>query len=121
MKIGFMIFFLDLTDLYGHVRSSLLAQSLLPSLDRASQTLLQEERLRKSTSSRDIVVRDEVMTLAIKSGGKSRFDCKEKSDSMCSYCNRKGHTSDSCFDKNGYLDWWGDRPRGMGRGMRHGS
>ncbi|GAA0184139.1 hypothetical protein LIER_31432 [Lithospermum erythrorhizon] len=29
---------------------------------------------------------------------------------------RSGHDISTCFSKNGFPDWWGDRPRGFGRG-----
>lgn len=50
--------------LYGHVRSSLLAQDPLPTLDRAYQTLLQEERIR--SNAREKIKCDDVMALAVK-------------------------------------------------------
>ena len=35
---------------------------------------------------------------------------------ICNNCNRSGHESDSCFELIGYPEWWGDRPKGTGRG-----
>ncbi|KAJ9548782.1 LOW QUALITY PROTEIN: hypothetical protein OSB04_021325 [Centaurea solstitialis] len=111
-------------ELYGTVRSSLLSQDHLPTLARGYQTMLQEERLR--TSTREKSNRDDVMAFAVKSLGPARgtirSDTRDKSDLVCSFCERTGHDVASCFAKNGFPDWWGDRPRwkGIGRGRGTG-
>ncbi|GAA0149914.1 hypothetical protein LIER_37025 [Lithospermum erythrorhizon] len=57
-------------------------------MDRAYHAMLQEEQL---TSHRCVSLdRDNVMAL--------------------------GHDISTCFFKNGFPDWWGDRPRGSWRG-----
>lgn len=109
-------------ELYGNVRSNLLSQDPLPTLDRAYQTLLQEEKVRNSSRAKSEC--DDVLTLAVKSDGNKfdrfRYDGKDKSNLVCSFCNRTGHQVNNCFSKNGYPDWWGDRSRSTGRVIGRG-
>lgn len=67
-------------ELYSNMRSNLLAQDPLPSLDRAYQAFLQEERLR--SSSRSKAECDDVITLVVKPQfqGSSRSDTRNKSE-----------------------------------------
>jgi hypothetical protein len=107
-------FLMGLDDaLYGTVRSNLLAQDPLPTLNKVYATLIQEERLR--TVTRTAEDRGEVMAFAVQ----SNFKRKEKGG-MCSHCNRTGHDSDGCFQVIGYPDWWGDRQRGQLKGIGRG-
>lgn len=76
--------------LYGTVRSNLLAQDPLPTLNKVYATLIQEEQL--CTVTRTAEDRGEVMAFAVQ----SNFKRKEKGG-MCSHCNRTGHDSDGCF------------------------
>ncbi|PNX93517.1 retrovirus-related Pol polyprotein from transposon TNT 1-94 [Trifolium pratense] len=107
-------FLMGLDDtLYGTVRSNLLAQDPLPTLNKVYATLVQEERLRMVT--RVTEERGEAMAFAVH----SKFKNKEKEES-CSHCNQVGHNSEGCFQLIGYPEWWGDRRRrpmkGSGRG-----
>ncbi|GAA0151249.1 hypothetical protein LIER_37257 [Lithospermum erythrorhizon] len=103
-------------DHFGALRSSLLSQNPPPTLDRAYHAMLQEEQLMSQLGvSLD---RDNVMAMTVQSSsrGTSRFDPRNKTNGTCSYCHRSGHEISNCFSKNGFLDWWGDRPRGSGQG-----
>uniref|UniRef100_A0A803KWU7 Eukaryotic translation initiation factor 3 30 kDa subunit n=1 Tax=Chenopodium quinoa TaxID=63459 RepID=A0A803KWU7_CHEQI len=104
------------------VRSNLLSQYPFPTLDRAYQTLIQEERLRNS--SRVPSERDDVLTFAVRTDGtrygNNSYNGRDKSDFKCSYCDRYGHDVKNCFSKNGYPAWWGDRPRTPSRGSGRG-
>ncbi|XP_062092281.1 uncharacterized protein LOC133798102 [Humulus lupulus] len=42
--------------------------------------------------------------------GKSKI--ADNYDKFCTHCNREGHDDNSCFQLHGFLEWWGDRPRG---------
>ncbi|GAA0161896.1 hypothetical protein LIER_39317 [Lithospermum erythrorhizon] len=101
---------------FGALCSSLLSQDPPPNLDRAYQDMLQEEQL---LTQRGVSIdRDNVMAIAAQSAsrGTSRFDSCSKTSGTCSYCHRSGHDISNFFSKNGFPDWWGDRPRGSGRG-----
>ncbi|GAA0144008.1 transmembrane signal receptor [Lithospermum erythrorhizon] len=83
---------LFLCDLaFGALRSSLLSQDPPPTLDPAYHAMLQEEQLQ---SKREVAIdRDAVMVMA----------------------------AQTSRGKNGYPEWWGDRPRQPGRGTGRGS
>ncbi|CAH9105980.1 unnamed protein product [Cuscuta epithymum] len=108
------------TDFFGHTRSQLLAQTPLPSLNRAYQQMTQEERVRGFVQAQDD--RPEVLGFAVRTEGKGagRGMKLDKSSLICSYCKFSGHEVTNCFELHGYPDWWGDRPRagikGGGRG-----
>ncbi|KAL6315531.1 hypothetical protein AAG906_000832 [Vitis piasezkii] len=65
------------------------------------------------------------MSFAVRWWSKPKGDGKDKTV-ICSNCKRKGHEADSCFQRIGYPEWWGDRPRtttggrsgGRGRGFK---
>lgn len=95
-------FLMGLDDtLYEIVRSNLLAQDPLPTLNKLYATLVQEERLCEIT--RVTEERGEAMAFAIH----SNFKHKEKGR-LCSHCNQTGHDSEGCFQLIGYPEWWGD-------------
>ncbi|KAI5444135.1 hypothetical protein KIW84_012665 [Lathyrus oleraceus] len=81
--------------LYGTVRSNLLAQDPLPTLNKVYATLVQEERLREIT--RVTEERGEAMAFAVH----SNFKHKQKGR-LCSHCNQTGHDSEGCFQIIGY-------------------
>ncbi|KAJ1375273.1 Zinc finger, CCHC-type, partial [Sesbania bispinosa] len=99
---------------YGTVRSNILAGDPLPSLNRVYATLVQEERVK--TISRSKEERGAVMGLAVQAGHrtKGRGETKDKS-MVCSYCGKAGHDAENCFQVIGYPEWWSDRPRNEGR------
>ncbi|KAI5402106.1 hypothetical protein KIW84_066538 [Lathyrus oleraceus] len=99
--------------LYGTVRSNLLAQDPLPTLNKVYATPVQEERLREIT--RVTEERGEAMAFAVH----SNFKHKEKGR-LCSHRNQTGHDSEGCFQLIGYPEWWGDRPRGPMKGSGRG-
>lgn len=112
-------FFMGLDDkLYGAIRSQQLALNPLPSLNRAYQTVIQEERLKGMATAKDEVA--EVMTFAVKPESRPKgrtVDAREKerldkSKLYCSHCRRNGHDDTTCFEIHGYPEWWEDRPRG---------
>ncbi|KAL6321337.1 hypothetical protein AAG906_016392 [Vitis piasezkii] len=82
---------------YGIVRSNILSTEPLPNLNQVYAMIVQQER----------------------GDGKDKIV-------ICSNCKRKGHEADSCFQRIGYPEWWGDGPRtttggrsgGRGRGVR---
>ncbi|CAM8974826.1 unnamed protein product [Rhodiola kirilowii] len=116
-------FLIGLDSAYGSIRSNLLTQDPLPSLDRAYKTLIQEERLPSGTFHHENNERDSVMAFKLKTDIHSKSHSVDNSDKFCVHCNRQGHDQNSCFQLHGFPDWWGDRPRGVrgpGRGGRGG-
>ncbi|XP_074305065.1 uncharacterized protein LOC141639995 [Silene latifolia] len=108
-------------SLYGAIRSHQLALDPLPSLNRAYQVVLQEERLHASSVT-DFVDPSEIMACAVRrdNGSTSIPDWRalreqerqERRKLTCSFCNEKGHEVQSCFIKaQKFPDWSGDRPR----------
>ena len=92
---------------YGIVRSYLLAQDPLPTLNKVYSTLVQEERVRIVAHGRD--EKGEAMAFAVQGGSR----CKDKNEGktgICSHCNQSGHDSESCFQIIGYPEWWGECP-----------
>ncbi|XP_073051656.1 uncharacterized protein [Primulina eburnea] len=113
-------------DYYAQLRTNLLSQEPLPSLDRAYQQISQEKRVRGITRAR--VSPPEVVGFAILSErrGRAKPEKIDKSGLMCSHCHRPGHDIVTCFQLLGYPEWWGDRSctqgatydRGKGGGRR---
>ncbi|CAH9112536.1 unnamed protein product [Cuscuta epithymum] len=113
------------TDFFGPTRSQLLTQTPLPSLNRAYQQTMQEERVRGFVQTQE--ERPDVMGFAVRTDGKGfgRGGKIDKSGLICAYCKYSGHEIANCFELNGYPDWWGDRPKlgikGGGRGKSSSS
>ncbi|KAF7818865.1 retrovirus-related Pol polyprotein from transposon TNT 1-94 [Senna tora] len=97
--------------LYSTVRSSILAQEPLPSVHKVYSILVQEERVKNITRTKEDRV--EVMALA----ARVHSDARDKSI-VCSHCKKTGHVIENCFALVGYPEWWGDRARGDGRAAR---
>ncbi|KAJ8645102.1 hypothetical protein MRB53_006850 [Persea americana] len=82
-----------------------------------------QERVRTMTRTKE--ERGNPMSFAIQVGRNSGGEGKDKSI-MCTNCKRKGHDAETCFQRIGYPEWWGDRPRtatggrssGRGRGAQ---
>ncbi|XP_010681262.2 uncharacterized protein LOC104896244 [Beta vulgaris subsp. vulgaris] len=122
-------FFVGLdSDYYSTVRSNILSQDPLPTLDRAYQLLVQAERVRLSKTlpvdSPEVVgfaVRTAPRASAASSSSQACPRIREdKSHITCSHCQKSGHEKSSCFEIHGYPPWWEDRKvatasRGVGR------
>lgn len=112
-KVHLFLMGLD-ENLYGTVRSNILAQDPLPNMNKVYSILIQEERVKTITRGKE--ERGDIMALVTR----TRPDGRNKSSVVCSHCNRTGHASDTCFALHGYPEWWGDRPRSDGKGAGHG-
>ncbi|CAH9096288.1 unnamed protein product [Cuscuta epithymum] len=101
------------TDFYGQIRSQLLSQTPLPTLNRAFQQITQEERVRDIMQSKERDENHEVMGFALRMDvpNPRRYEKIDKSGLHCTHCNLRGHTNASCFEIVGYPEWWGTRPR----------
>ena len=114
-------------SLYGSVKSNFLSRKPLPSLDEAYSALLQD----KDSKHTSRVLNDTAETMACaartstNSGAARSYPSREERSNLhCSSCGKKGHTSESCFRKIGYPEWWPDKPKGRvssGHGRGTGS
>ncbi|XP_074276256.1 uncharacterized protein LOC141600007 [Silene latifolia] len=104
-------FFMGLdTTLYGNIRSQQFQLDPLPTLNRAYNIVLQEERLR-SESIPDV---SDVSAFALSSANSTSHskDRAPRRPLFCSHCETRGHEVATCFFKtNRFPEWWGDRPR----------
>ncbi|KAK9714575.1 hypothetical protein RND81_06G104700 [Saponaria officinalis] len=101
------------------LRSTLLSQDRLPSLNRAFKEASQEERDRGITQ----LSHDEpaVVGFAVKPAPHvSPFSSNVKPNRQCSHCNKTRHDISTCFDIHGVVDWWsekyGKKTNSKGRG-----
>ena len=94
---------------YGTVRSNILSTEPLPNLNRAYAMVVQQERMRTVTRTKE--ERGNPMGFAMKTGGQnSRGEAKDR-NVVCTNCKREGHDANTCFQLIGYPEWWGNRPR----------
>ncbi|KAH0639302.1 hypothetical protein KY285_035888 [Solanum tuberosum] len=107
-------FLMGLDDtLYGTVRTNMLDADPLPTLNRVYAILIQQEKVNTITRAKE--ERGEVIRLAVQTNSRTRGRGEVKDKLMnCTHCKRSGHAADICFQLIGYLDWWGDFPRGEG-------
>ncbi|XP_074282698.1 uncharacterized protein LOC141607237 [Silene latifolia] len=105
---------------YATLRSNLLNTSVLPSVNRAYQAAIQEERMRTNGAS-STTDDTEVLAFQVQSDFKAKGKSVDNSDKYCTHCTRNGHDESMCFLIHGYPDWWGDRPRGPRNSGRGGS
>ena len=133
------------TDLYAQLRTNILSQDPLPSLDRAYQLVIQDERVRLAKA----VTEDkpaEVLGFAVRTGagrGRGKTErpvcshCKKTGHETstcwslvaCPHCHKHGHDKNNCYEIVGYPEGWLDQNKadgGAGRsrqqaGRGHGS
>ncbi|XP_019052199.1 PREDICTED: uncharacterized protein LOC109114304, partial [Nelumbo nucifera] len=107
-------FLMGLDDsVYGTVCSNILGTDPLPNLNKAYAMVIQEERLKTMTPSKE--ERKEAMSFAVQpqSGTKrTGHDTKEKSG-VCTNCERTGHEAESCFQLIVYPDCTTEKLTGM--------
>ena len=122
-------------DFYGPLRTQILSQEPLPSLDRAYQLVTQEERVRTSRLVVDHKPPDvlgfAVRTEAVRVRGSSERPLCSKcnklgheasrswADTTCGHCKKRGHDSSYCYEVVGYPDRWfaGKKSSSRGRGQ----
>ncbi|KAL2940982.1 Gag polyprotein [Bienertia sinuspersici] len=124
---------------YASLRFTLLAQDPLPSLNRAFQSVAQDERVRGLTRSKEEQQSPSLaLGFAVRTGiGRGRGindkqtdksdvsrpfcdKCKKVghdisrcwSDKVCNHCKKKGHDESRCYQLHGYPDNFGDGSRG---------
>ncbi|KAK9690010.1 hypothetical protein RND81_09G098600 [Saponaria officinalis] len=112
-------FLLGLDGAYASIRSHLLAQDPLPSVDHAYQRVIQDESLRRGGASAINSFSDNIMAFKVHSDSRGKQKSAEFSDKFCTHCHKEGHDETTCFHIHGFPEWWADRPRG-GRGSGRG-
>ncbi|KAL0404418.1 UNVERIFIED_CONTAM: hypothetical protein Sradi_2082600 [Sesamum radiatum] len=99
-------------DVYGTIRSNIIAQEPLSLLNRTYTLIIQEERHQNLTRTRD--VRTEAVSFVVQ-GPKSVPSGTP--NNVCKNCGKSGHEINSCFKIIGYPEWWSTR---RGKGSGHG-
>lgn len=112
------------SDYFATLRTSILSQDPLPSLDKAFQLVVQEERVRSAKVTVDEKP-PEILGFSVRAStnkGRNRGDKLDKFHLNCTHCKKTRHGVSSCFEMVGYPDWWEDRNKveGGGRGGRTG-
>ncbi|KAL2931658.1 Retrovirus-related Pol polyprotein from transposon RE1 [Bienertia sinuspersici] len=102
-------------DYYAHVRSNLLSQSPSADLDRAYQALIQEERSRAIAREKAQVEDTHAFAVHVtrsrppgRSATPRTSEHVDKSGLVCSYCRKRGHDRDNCFDLHGRPEWYNE-------------
>ena len=93
---------------YGAVRTNLLSQQPLGDINRAYQSLVQEERSRALASGRTNT--DNVHAF-YGERMRGKFERVDKSKLTCSHCKQKGHEIGTCFKIHGNPPWYEERIR----------
>ncbi|XP_021717245.1 uncharacterized protein LOC110685089 [Chenopodium quinoa] len=107
---------------YAALRSTLLSQDPLPSLNRAYQTIAQEERVRGIASHKEEPPEAVSFAVRMENNSKPRLSRAERAALECTHCHKKGHDATTCFDKHGVPSWYIEKygskenNRGAGRG-----
>lgn len=97
-------------DTFGIVRSNLMSQEPLPTLEHAYLKVTQDEDARSKRKTQES--KPESMAFVAQQAQRPplRYENKD-AGVMCTNCNRMGHRAESCFQILGFPEWWGDRPR----------
>ncbi|XP_056690655.1 uncharacterized protein [Spinacia oleracea] len=104
-------FLIGLDTPYEAIRAQLLAQTPLPGVDEAYQTVINTERMREENTSG----RENVVAFKVDVRGKNRYE--DNSNKLCNHCNRVGHDEEGCYQLIGFPEWWPiDRRGGTGAG-----
>ncbi|GAA0144887.1 hypothetical protein LIER_36032 [Lithospermum erythrorhizon] len=85
-------------EIFCHVHSSLLAQDLSPTLDRAYNKVLEAECLWLQTQAS--VDRDGIMSHVVQAPNRGTIKFDSHPRSTCSYCHKLGHDVTLCYAKN---------------------
>jgi len=95
-------FLMGLDDnLYGTLRSNIIAQDSLPSFNRVYALVVQEDRHKTMTKGRE--ARNEDVAFAVCGGSSTHGGSKGRFEkTVCPHCGRSGHEATSCSKIIGY-------------------
>nr|GEX87889.1 hypothetical protein [Tanacetum cinerariifolium] len=92
-------------DVYGNIRTNIIAQDLLSFINRAYALVVQEERHKNMTKGKE--GRSEVVSFVVRKASSSNSTPRQRNNkAYCTNCEREGHDISSCFEINGYPNWW---------------
>lgn len=93
---------------YSAVRTNLLSQQPLGDLNRAHQTLIQEEQSRATGHGRGSL--ESVQAFHVQAGrGRVKYERGDKSKLMCTHYKQRGHEVSTCFKIHGNPEWYEER------------
>ncbi|XP_021746757.1 uncharacterized protein LOC110712595 [Chenopodium quinoa] len=108
------------SEYYATLRSTLLSQDPLPTLNRAFQTIAQEKRVRGIANIKEEPPEVAGFAVRMEPNTKPRLSRAERAALVCTYCNKKSHDSTTCFDKHGvpawYIEKYGSKDENKGAG-----
>uniref|UniRef100_A0A803NEP2 Retrovirus-related Pol polyprotein from transposon TNT 1-94-like beta-barrel domain-containing protein n=1 Tax=Chenopodium quinoa TaxID=63459 RepID=A0A803NEP2_CHEQI len=96
---------------YDPVITNMLSADPLPHVHKAYHTLQQVEQQNKLNDVKVNIPELSALHVAktfpkhVFQNFKKDFK-KQRSDVVCNYCKKKGHSIDQCFQLNGFPDWW---------------
>lgn len=106
---------------YWNVRSQILMQNPLQSVDTTYSMLLQIEKQRMvNMNTNDIfennaMCREQFQRKYGDKGDKNDNKKLDKSNPFCDFCKAKGHMKDTCFKLHGYYEWFKMISEGRGK------
>lgn len=108
-----MQFLLGLNSGFDNAISNILAMDPLPSISRAFYLAQQMEKQKEVSSMNSSPGNHEVSAFAVQqkqqSYARNSFKKdwrKDKSERMCDFCKKQGHTKDVCFKLKGFPEWF---------------
>nr|KAJ0185472.1 hypothetical protein LSAT_V11C900483690 [Lactuca sativa] len=112
------------SDYFSSLRTNILSQDPLPSLDKAFQLVVQDECVRTTNMAIEEKPAD-VLGFSVRTNtkGRGRGEKTDKSYLLCSHYKKNGHEAANCFELVGYPEWWEQdrsKPDGGSRGGRSG-
>ncbi|KAL2240965.1 UNVERIFIED_CONTAM: hypothetical protein Sindi_0737700 [Sesamum indicum] len=103
-------FLMGLSDVYDHVRNQVLLMDPLPTVGKAYSMVHRVEKQREVHSGITAIDKEGVMTVQIGQvkRGLGRGAPKKGSlvDIHCEHCKKSGHRKDTCFEINGFPEWY---------------
>lgn len=92
-------------DLYGTLRSNVIAQDPLPPLNKVYALVVQEER--HKTMTKGCEARTEAVAFVVHGGPSNHGGTGGRSEKgVCTNCGKQRHDVTSCFKIIGYPEWW---------------
>ena len=114
-------------EYFSQTRTNILSTDPLPSLDRAYQLLIQDERVRQAKSTTEDKLPEAVGFAVRASTGRGRSENsgihrekQDRSTQFCTHCNKKGHLESGCFELIGYPEWWPSQSKNQAGGAGRG-
>ncbi|KAL0358382.1 UNVERIFIED_CONTAM: hypothetical protein Sangu_0687600 [Sesamum angustifolium] len=110
-----MQFLTGLGEIFDHVRNQLLVMDPIPSVNRAYSMVQSVEKQRQVHI--EMTNSEENIAMQVRAGFRKEVGFRgnqykgniiDKRQQYCTYCDRSGHTKDTCFKIHGTPDWYKD-------------